>query len=105
MYAMVDRDDDLEIGVKSTAILFGKYDVPIIIGLQATTLTILYFIGGAIEAHWPYYLSLIIGVGLFYRQYQFIKHRQREGCFTAFIENHYVGLVFTLGLVANFWIG
>jgi len=104
MYAMVDRDDDVKIGIKSTAVLFGRYDLAIIVALQAVTLGILYAVGIAIDATWPYHLSLLIGAALFYRQYQFIKHRQREGCFTAFLENHYVGLVFTLGIAINFWI-
>lgn len=101
MYAMVDRDDDLAVGIKSTAVLFGRYDVPIIIAIQVTTLAILYAVGMSIGAQWPYYLSLMVSAALFYRQFQLIKKRQREGCFTAFKENHYVGLVITLGLLVN----
>ena len=102
MYAMVDRDDDIKIGIKSTAVLFGRYDVLIICALQAVTLAILFGIGLHISATWPYFVSLIIAALLFFRQYQFIKRRQREGCFTAFLESHYVGLVFTVGLVAHY---
>lgn len=104
MYAMVDRDDDLKIGVKSTAILFGRYDVAIIVVLQIITLAILYAVGVSIDAHWPYNASLLIGAVLFYRQFTLIKHRKREDCFSAFLENHYVGMVITIGLVVNFWI-
>ena len=105
MYAMVDRDDDLKIGVKSTAILFGRYDVAIIIVLQVITLAILYMVGVSIDASWPYNVSLCVGAVLFYRQYNLIKHRNREGCFKAFLDNHYVGMVITIGLVLSYWVG
>lgn len=104
MYAMVDRDDDIEIGIKSTAVLFGRYDVLIICALQAVTLAILLGIGLHISATWPYFVSLIVAALLFFREYQFIKRRQREGCFIAFLESHYVGLVVTVGLVAHYLI-
>lgn len=104
MYAMVDRDDDLQIGVKSTAILFGKNDVMIVMLLQALALTILWFIGCAINATWPYYLAILFSALLCVRQYQLIKRRQREGCFTAFIENHYIGLAITLGTALHFYL-
>lgn len=104
MYAMVDRDDDIKIGIKSTAVRFGRYDVTIIIALQVLTLAILYGVGTAIQAQWPYYAALLFSALLFYRQYQFVKRRQREGCFTAFLENHYVGLVITVGILVNYWV-
>jgi 4-hydroxybenzoate polyprenyltransferase len=102
MYAMVDRDDDLQIGVKSTAILFGKNDVLIVMMLQALALTILWCIGLTINATWPYYTAVLFSALLCVRQYQLIKRRQREGCFTAFIENHYIGLAITLGTALHF---
>ena len=105
MYAMVDRDDDLQIGVKSTAILFGKNDVRIVMGLQVVTLAILIGVGQAIAASWPYYAALAFAALLCVRQYQLIRRRQREGCFTAFLENHYMGLVITLGVLLQFYIG
>ncbi len=105
MYAMVDRDDDLQIGVKSTAILFGKNDVRIVMGLQVVTLAILIGVGQEIAASWPYYAALAFAALLCVRQYQLIKRRQREGCFTAFLENHYMGLVITLGVLLQFYIG
>ena len=102
MYAMVDRDDDLQIGVKSTAILFGKNDVLIVMLLQACALIILWCIGCTINATWPYYTAVLFSALLCARQYQLIKRRQREGCFTAFIENHYIGLAITLGTALHF---
>ena len=104
MYAMVDRDDDLQIGVKSTAILFGKNDVRIIMLLQATALIILWCIGFVIDATWPYYGAILFSALLCVRQYQLIKRRQREGCFKAFLENHYIGLAITLGTALHFYL-
>ena len=104
MYAMVDRDDDLQIGVKSTAILFGKNDVRIIMLLQATALIILWCIGFIIDATWPYYGAILFSALLCVRQYQLIKRRQREGCFKAFLENHYIGLTITLGTALHFYL-
>lgn len=104
MYAMVDRDDDLQIGVKSTAILFGKNDVRIVMLLQAIALIILWCIGYAIDATWPYYGAILFSALLCVRQYQLIKRRQREGCFKAFLENHYIGLAITLGTALHFYL-
>ena len=104
MYAMVDRDDDLQIGVKSTAILFGKNDVLIVMSLQALALGILACIGVAINATWPYYAAIAFSALLCVRQYQLIKRRQREGCFFAFLENHYVGLSITIGTALHFYL-
>jgi len=77
MYAMVDRDDDLQIGVKSTAILFGKNDVLIVMLLQACALIILWCIGCTINATWPYYTAVLFSALLCVRQYQLIKRRLR----------------------------
>src|SRR6056300_1515673 len=79
MYAMVDRDDDLKIGVKSSAILFGKHDVTIVMLLEAVTLAILWGVGLAIGAAWPYFVSVLAAGLLCVRHYQLIKRRQREG--------------------------
>jgi 4-hydroxybenzoate polyprenyltransferase len=102
MYAMVDRDDDLKIGVKSSAILFGQCDVLIVMALQVFTLITLWCVGLSIGAAWPYFLAVLFAALLCVRQYQLIKRRQREGCFTAFLENHLVGLSVTVGLAVNY---
>lgn len=102
MYAMVDRDDDLKIGVKSSAILFGQYDVVIVMALQVFTLVTLWCVGLTIEAAWPYFVAVLFAALLCVRQYQLIKRKQREGCFTAFLENHLVGLSMTVGLAVNY---
>ncbi|REL25188.1 4-hydroxybenzoate octaprenyltransferase [Thalassotalea euphylliae] len=103
MYAMVDRDDDLKIGVKSTAILFGRFDIRIIGFLQLMVLAILLTIGELMAYGWPYQLSLVVAAGFFCYQQMLIKNRRREPCFKAFLNNHYVGLVIFVGLVIEYW--
>lgn len=99
MYAMVDRDDDLKIGVKSTAILFGQYDKIIVGALQVITLVLLAL------AFWQSYFgffttaALIIAAGLFVIQQKMIAKREREACFAAFLHNNKVGMVVTIGLI------
>jgi len=98
MYAMVDRDDDLQIGVKSTAILFGRHDKRIILLLQLATLALLMSVGEMLAFGWPYQLSLIVAAGFFCYQQVLIVNRDREKCFAAFLNNHYVGLVVFIGI-------
>lgn len=103
-YAMVDRDDDVRIGVKSTAILFGKFDKLIIFILQLLSLSALLVISLKLQFGWPVYSALLIGLVLFlYQQYR-IKDRLREACFKAFLHNHYVGMVIALGLMLQYWL-
>ncbi len=101
-YAMVDRDDDLKIGVKSTAILFGDADKLIIGILQGLTLLTLLMVGDKIGATWPYYLSLLVGAGLFGYHQRLIKDRKREQCFQAFLNNHWFGVSVFVGLVVDY---
>ncbi len=102
MYAMVDRDDDIKIGVKSTAILFGKQDKRIIGLLQIATLLVLLLVGTLESMTWPYYAGLVIaGVFFVYQQY-LIKDRDRTRCFNAFLNNHYAELAVFVGIVVHF---
>ncbi len=90
-YAMVDRDDDLRIGVKSTAILFGKNDNLIIRLLQGFFLLMLYAVGVSAKLS-PLYFVMVSGVVAFFLyQAKLTKKRQRNGCFQAFLNNNYVG--------------
>lgn len=98
MYAMVDRDDDLKIGVKSTAIFFGIFDTRMILILQLMTLLLLYLVGEILAFGWPYHVSLAICAGLFYYQQLLIADRDRDKCFSAFLHNHYIGLVMFIGI-------
>jgi 4-hydroxybenzoate polyprenyltransferase len=102
MYAMVDRDDDLTIGVKSTAILFGDHDRQIIGGLQVLMLAILAGIGLQLGLSAPYYLGLLIAAGLFVYQQVLIVHSVKADCFKAFLNNHWFGAAVFAGLAVNY---
>jgi 4-hydroxybenzoate polyprenyltransferase len=102
MYAMVDRDDDLKIGVKSTAILFGRHDKRIILLLQLATLALLMSVGEILAFGWPYQLSLVIAAGFFCYQQILIVNRDREKCFQAFLNNHFVGLIVFIGIAMEY---
>lgn len=92
-YAMVDRDDDLRIGVKSTAILFAQYDNKIISLLQLFTLAMLAWIGVQAQLANSFFAVLALAAGFFVYQCNLIKKRQREDCFKAFLNNNYFGLM------------
>ncbi|WP_297480900.1 4-hydroxybenzoate octaprenyltransferase [uncultured Photobacterium sp.] len=98
LYAMVDRDDDLKVGIKSTAILFGRFDKLIVGILQLTTIMLLIAIGGILQLNQGYYWSLLLASALFVYQQMLIQGRQREQCFKAFLNNNYVGMVIFIGI-------
>lgn len=98
-YAMADREDDLKIGVKSTAIAFGHYDKLIIMGLQASMLLLLLNLGLHLHLKWFYFLSLILALGFFMYQQQLIAARNREKCLQAFLNNQWVGMLFFIGIL------
>ncbi|WP_420822910.1 4-hydroxybenzoate octaprenyltransferase [Yersinia entomophaga] len=103
LYAMVDRDDDLKIGVKSTAILFGQYDRLIVGLLQLATLLLMVIIGYLMHLGGAFYWSVLLAGALFIHQQKMIAKRQREPCFQAFLNNNYVGLVLFLGILLSYW--
>ncbi len=100
-YAMVDRDDDLKIGVKSSAILFGSYDVPAVMACHAAFLGLMAWIGWWQMRDILYFCGLGIAAGLVIYQYGLIRTRTREGCFKAFLHNNWVGCVIFIGLAAD----
>lgn len=103
-YAMVDRDDDLRIGVKSTAILFAQYDNKIIALLQFITLILLVIFGKVSQLSNAYFVVLALTATLFIYQCRLTKQREREACFNAFLNNHYVGLGVFLAILAGLWL-
>lgn len=105
MYAMVDRNDDVKIGVRSTAILFGDSDRHILAVLQALTLLSLYLVGGMLRMSPWYYAGLIAGALFFVHHLWLIRAREREACFQAFLSNHYFGLCVFLGIALNYQFG
>ncbi|HKJ09854.1 MAG TPA: 4-hydroxybenzoate octaprenyltransferase [Gammaproteobacteria bacterium] len=104
MYAMVDRDDDLKIGVKSTAILFGDADRLIIGIVQALLLGALVLAGQLAHLHSMYYLGLVVAAGLALYQQYLIRGRQRDKCFQAFLNNNWFGGVVFAGIVLHYMV-
>lgn len=104
-YAMVDRDDDRRIGVKSSAILFGRYDVAGIMAAHAVFLGLMAWIGWWQQRDVIYFAGLAAAVALVLYQYRLIRDRTREGCFKAFLNNNWVGCVIFIGIVADLWFG
>ena len=103
-YAMVDRKDDLKVGIKSTAILFGEMDRTMIAMLQLLALLALLLVGQRFELGPVFYLSLVVVAGLFGYQYTLIQKREPAGCFKAFLNNNYVGMAVFIGIVLHYWI-
>lgn len=104
MYAMADREDDLKIGVKSTAILFGEADKLMVALLQVMLLLDLYFIGRQSELGLFYNISLIIAAGFAGYQQYLIKDRKPELCFKAFLNNNWFGMVVFIGVFVDYWV-
>jgi 4-hydroxybenzoate polyprenyltransferase len=102
IYAMVDRDDDLKIGVRSTAILFGDSDRHIIAVLQIMTLLSLYLVGGILHMGYWYDAGLWAGAAFFVYQLWLIRARDREACFRAFLNNNYFGMAVFIGMALEY---
>ena len=102
MYAMVDIEDDLKIGVKSTAILFGKRVREITAILQVVILALLITVGMIQQLHWPYYMGLAAAAGFSAYQQKLIFHFHKPDCFKAFLNNNWFGLVVFVGLLAAY---
>ncbi|HTU65741.1 MAG TPA: 4-hydroxybenzoate octaprenyltransferase [Steroidobacteraceae bacterium] len=102
MYAMVDREDDLKIGVKSSAIVFGDMDKLIIGMLQGLMIYALYLVGTNMEFGYWYNLGLVV-VGVFFAYQQWlIRARKPEACFRAFVNNQYVGMTVFIGILLQY---
>jgi 4-hydroxybenzoate polyprenyltransferase len=104
MYAMVDKDDDLKIGIKSTAILFGDYDRQIMAVLQLIILGLLIAVGLMITAGWAYFSGLAVAAGLFVYQQTLIFNRDKVLCFKAFLNNNWFGVSVFVGLLVDYWL-
>jgi 4-hydroxybenzoate polyprenyltransferase len=102
---MVDRDDDLRIGIKSTAILFGSADRLMVGLLQVFTLTTLFLLGQRLEYQMFYNLAITVAAGLFIYQQYLIRARERSACFLAFGNNVWVGFALFVGVVLETVLG
>ncbi|MFU1518658.1 4-hydroxybenzoate octaprenyltransferase [Vreelandella alkaliphila] len=102
-YAMVDRDDDLKIGIKSTAVLFGSADRLIIGVLQVAALGLLAWVGWRVGLGGFFWLGLAAMTATFVHQQRLIAGRERDRCFQAFLNNHWSGLLIFAGIALSWW--
>lgn len=101
LYAMVDREDDLKLGVKSSALLFADMDKLIVGAMQAMMLFALYLAGRSMESG-PWYRAGLAAAAVFFLWQQWsIRHREPAACFRAFLNNHYVGMVIFIGILLD----
>lgn len=101
-YAMTDRDDDLKIGVKSTAILFGDADRVIILGLQGLSLGCLLLADVQFDLGGWFHLGLLVAAGCYLWEFWYTRNREPQRCFQAFLHNHWAGLAIFVGIVLNY---
>ena len=101
-YAMVDRIDDVKIGIKTTALLFGKYDVAMVMFCYLVMLSLLTGIGKVIGLGWPYFSGLTIACGIALFHYTLIRKRDRERCFKAFLHNNWLGFTVFCGVMFDY---
>lgn len=104
-YAMVDREDDLKIGIKTSAITFGRYDVAAVMLCYAVTLAILAWVGAQAGRGVFFYAGLAAAAGMMLRHFFWIRGRERMPCFRAFMDNNWVGAAIFAGLFADYALG
>ena len=103
-YAMVDRDDDIHLGIHSSALFFGKYDVIAVMICYAVALHLLAFVGVALQLGVSYYTGLLLAAGIAIYHYTLIQQRQREACFKAFLHNNWFGAAVFAGIVVDYLV-
>jgi 4-hydroxybenzoate polyprenyltransferase len=103
-YAMVDRDDDRKIGIRTSAILFGRYDVAAVMLCHAAFLAVMAGVGWSLKLAWPYYAGLLCALALAVYQYVLIHDRDPQSCFRAFQDNNWVGAAVFAGIVLAYWL-
>jgi len=104
MYGMVDREDDIKIGIKSTAVLFGEADRTIIAIIQLLFLGALLLIGQAADLGGYYYFGVLLAAALSIYQQYLIRNREPEYCFQAFLNNNWLGAAVFSGLVLHYLV-
>jgi 4-hydroxybenzoate polyprenyltransferase len=100
-YAMVDRADDLRIGIRTSAITFGRFDIAFVMSCYAAMLGILVWIGTRLGYGFFYFGGLLVAAQLAFYHYTLIRERDRAGCFRAFLHNNWLGAAIFLGIVAD----
>ncbi len=101
-YAMVDRDDDLKLGIQTSAITLGRFDVAGVMAFYAAFLLIWAVLGMQLGLHWPYFAGLTVALMLATWHFTLIRERSRDGCFRAFRLNHWLGFAVFVGVVAHY---
>ncbi|BCK86458.1 4-hydroxybenzoate octaprenyltransferase [Sideroxyarcus emersonii] len=101
-YAMVDRDDDIHLGIHSSALFFGKYDVLAVMACYGITLLLLAAAGMMAGLGWIYFAGLLVAAGIALHHYTLIKDRNREKCFAAFLHNNWFGAAVFSGIAATY---
>lgn len=101
-YAMVDRDDDIHLGIHSSALFFGSYDVLAVMACYAAALAIFAALGPALQLGMPYYLGLLFAAAIAAYHFLLIRRRQREQCFKAFLHNNWFGAAVFGGIVLGY---
>jgi 4-hydroxybenzoate polyprenyltransferase len=101
-YALVDYDDDLKIGIKTSAISFGQFALPAIAFCYAAALAMLAWVGLRMHLGWPYYAGLMTAGGLALHHLRLIRGRDPQACFRAFLHNAWLGAAIFAGIVINF---
>ena len=100
-YAMVDRDDDIKIGIRSSALFFGRYAVAAVMGCYVCMLAILGGVGWYVRLDWPYFAGLAVGAVIASYHYTLIRARERDKCFKAFLHNNWIGAAIFAGLATS----
>ncbi|MBP5986263.1 MAG: 4-hydroxybenzoate octaprenyltransferase [Azonexus sp.] len=103
-YAMVDREDDLKIGIKTSAITFGRFDVAAVMACYAATLAIIAGVGYMLHLGPAFYAGLAVAAGIMGLHFTWIRGRERMACFKAFLHNNWVGAVIFAGIVVDFLV-
>ncbi|MDR2188398.1 MAG: 4-hydroxybenzoate octaprenyltransferase [Azonexus sp.] len=103
-YAMVDRDDDLKIGIKTSAITFGRFDVAIVMLCYAAVLVIIGALGWTLLRGWAFFAGLAVAAGMMAWHYFWIRERERMACFRAFLHNNWVGGAIFAGIAVDYWL-
>jgi 4-hydroxybenzoate polyprenyltransferase len=104
-YAMVDRDDDVRLGIRTSALTLGDWDLVAVMASYAAMLALLAAAGFWLRLNWPYYAGLVVAAGMMFYHWRLIRTRSREGCFKAFMHNNWVGGAIFAGIVLSFPIG
>jgi len=104
-YAMVDREDDAQLGIRTSALTLGRWDVPAVMASYALMLALLAALGMLARLGWPYYLGLAAAGAMMVYHWFLIRGRSREGSFKAFMHNNWVGGAVFAGIVLSFVLG